>query len=40
VMETCATNKDTHFFKATSGTDLKDAFKAIGRDITRLRIAR
>ncbi|HEY1072738.1 ubiquitin-activating E1 FCCH domain-containing protein [Brevundimonas sp.] len=40
VMEACATNKDTHFFKATSGTDLKDAFKAIGRDITRLRIAR
>lgn len=40
VMETCATNKDTHFFMATSGTDLKDAFKAIGRDITRLRIAR
>lgn len=40
VMETCATNKDTHFFMANSGTDLKDAFKAIGRDITRLRIAR
>ncbi|AYG94250.1 pilus assembly protein [Brevundimonas naejangsanensis] len=40
VMETCATNKDTHFFKADSGTDLREAFKAIGRDITRLRIAR
>lgn len=40
VMETCATSKDKHFFKADSGTDLKDAFKAIGRDITRLRIAR
>lgn len=40
VMETCATNKDTHFFNANSGTDLKEAFKAIGRDITRLRIAR
>lgn len=40
VMETCATNKDTHFFMANSGTDLRDAFKAIGRDITRLRIAR
>jgi Flp pilus assembly protein TadG len=40
LMETCATSKDTHFFQPTSGTDLKDAFKAIGRDITRLRIAR
>ncbi|MBB4798228.1 Flp pilus assembly protein TadG [Brevundimonas bullata] len=40
VMEECATSKDKHFFKANSGTDLKDAFKAIGRDITRLRIAR
>jgi len=40
VMEACATNKDTHFFMANSGTDLKEAFQAIGRDITRLRIAR
>ncbi|MBN9479659.1 MAG: hypothetical protein J0I52_05425 [Bordetella sp.] len=40
VMEACATNKDTHFFMANSGTDLKQAFQAIGRDITRLRIAR
>lgn len=40
LMEACATNKDTHFFQPNSGTDLKDAFKAIGRDITRLRIAR
>lgn len=40
VMEACATNKDTHFFMADNGTDLKDAFQAIGRDITRLRIAR
>lgn len=40
LMETCATNKDTHFFQPNTGTDLKDAFKAIGRDITRLRIAR
>lgn len=40
VMEECASSKDKHFFKAESGTDLKEAFKAIGRDITRLRIAR
>ena len=40
VMEVCATSKDKHFFLANSGTDLKDAFQAIGRDITRLRIAR
>jgi len=40
VLEQCATSPDKHFFKATSGTDLKEAFKAIGRDITRLRIAR
>ena len=40
VMRACATNEDTHFFKADSGTDLRDAFRAIGRDITRLRIAR
>lgn len=40
LMEACATSKDTHFFQPNSGADLKDAFKAIGRDITRLRIAR
>lgn len=40
MLEACASSKDKHFFKATDGTDLKDAFKAIGRDITRLRIAR
>lgn len=40
VMEACATNKNTHFFQANSGSDLKEAFRAIGRDITRLRIAR
>jgi len=40
VMEACATNKNTHFFEANSGADLKEAFRAIGRDITRLRIAR
>lgn len=39
VMEQCATSSDT-FFKADDGTDLKEAFKSIGRDITRLRIAR
>ncbi|MEN5113090.1 ubiquitin-activating E1 FCCH domain-containing protein [Brevundimonas diminuta] len=40
LMEACATNKDTHFFQPDNGTDLKEAFQAIGRDITRLRIAR
>lgn len=40
LMEACATNPDTHFFQPDNGTDLKDAFQAIGRDITRLRIAR
>lgn len=40
LMEACATNKDTHFFQPDSGADLKEAFQAIGRDITRLRIAR
>jgi hypothetical protein len=40
VMRECATNEQTHFFKADDGADLKEAFRAIGRDITRLRIAR
>ncbi len=40
VMRECATNEQTHFFQADDGTDLKEAFRAIGRDITRLRIAR
>jgi hypothetical protein len=39
VMEQCATSKE-HFFKPNQNTDLKEAFRAIGRDITRLRIAR
>ena len=39
VMEHCASTSE-HFFPAADGTDLKEAFKAIGRDITRLRIAR
>jgi hypothetical protein len=40
VMRQCATSERTHFFEANSGADLKEAFRAIGRDITRLRIAR
>ncbi|MEG1451992.1 pilus assembly protein TadG-related protein [Brevundimonas sp.] len=40
VMEYCATDKKENFFPAADGTDLKEAFKQIGRDITRLRIAR
>ena len=40
MLAACATSPDKHFFKAVSGTDLKEAFKSIGRDITRLRIAR
>lgn len=39
VMQACATSA-AHFFTPTKDTDLKEAFKAIGRDITRLRIAR
>lgn len=39
VMENCATSNE-HFFPAATGTDLREAFKSIGRDITRLRIAR
>lgn len=40
VMRFCATDPDANFFVADSGVNLKEAFKAIGRDITRLRIAR
>jgi Flp pilus assembly protein TadG len=40
VMETCATTKDKHFFQPTNGTGLKDAFRSIGQDISRLRISR
>ena len=40
VMYFCATDPNENFFDAASGTDLKEAFKQIGRDITRLRIAR
>ena len=40
VMEACATDSKENFFPASTGTDLKEAFKQIGRDITRLRIAR
>lgn len=39
VMQQCATSKE-HFFTPNKNTDLKEAFRAIGRDITRLRIAR
>ena len=39
VMQQCATSKD-HFFTPNKNTDLEEAFRAIGRDITRLRIAR
>ncbi len=40
VMYRCATDPREHFFATTSGRDMKEAFKQIGRDITRLRIAR
>ena len=39
VMEACASTPD-NFFDPSTGGDLKNAFRAIGRDITRLRIAR
>jgi Flp pilus assembly protein TadG len=40
LMEDCATTKTNHFHNTSSGTQLRDAFRAIGRDITRLRLAR
>jgi len=39
VMRNCATEADMAYLPA-SGADLTDAFKAIGRDITRLRISK
>jgi len=39
VLRECATSADNFHFTST-GTALEDAFRAIGRDITRLRIAR
>jgi len=39
LMSSCATSADYAFLPA-SGADLTDAFKAIGRDITRLRISK
>lgn len=39
VMAYCATSSD-HAHMAVSGADLSEAFKAIGRDLSRLRIAR
>lgn len=39
LMANCATGSDYAFLPA-SGADLSDAFKAIGRDITRLRISK
>lgn len=39
LMKNCATSPDYAYLPA-SGADLTDAFKAIGRDITRLRITR
>lgn len=39
VMRECATSAENFHF-TTGGTNLQDAFRAIGRDITRLRIAR
>ena len=40
VMESCATTIANHHKTATTTAELQDAFRAIGRDITRLRIAR
>lgn len=40
VMYRCASDPRENFFPTTSGKDMKEAFKQIGRDITRLRIAR
>ena len=40
LLEFCATDKAIHFHNAKTGADLRSAFSAIGRDITRLRLAR
>lgn len=39
VLDSCATSPQ-HVYMAASGSDLQDAFRAIGREITRLRISR
>jgi len=39
MLETCATTR-SNFFLPASGGDLSEAFAAIGRDITQLRISR
>jgi len=39
LMQRCASNPD-RAFQASNSTDLSDAFRDIGRDITRLRISR
>jgi len=40
MLRDCATTTTNHYHNASSGTQLQDAFRAIGRDITRLRLAR
>jgi len=39
VIQNCASSS-AHVYLPASGADLSEAFKAIGRDITRLRISR
>jgi hypothetical protein len=39
LLQNCATSPK-HVFLPSSGTALKDAFKAIGQDINRLRISK
>jgi len=39
LLEYCATD-DSNFFNANSGDDLSEAFQAIGRDISQIRISR
>lgn len=40
LLEYCATDEKIHFHNTKTGADLRSAFSAIGRDITRLRLAR
>ena len=40
LMKNCATSEATHYHNATTDDALRNAFRAIGRDITRLRLAR
>ena len=39
LLKKCATSSDEHYFNATTGTALKDAFEAIAIQIRNLRLS-